>query len=69
MTKFFVFAAYGWLTFAGLAHLAIDVVSQHVLGIHAPGRETTLPYGLHFAYALARGSSSACSGFGSHRGY
>lgn len=54
MHKFIVYAAYGWLTFTGVMHFLIDVVSRHLRGLHAPGPETTLYYGLHSAFALGQ---------------
>ncbi|WP_145958942.1 hypothetical protein [Sphingobium sp. SCG-1] len=36
------FAAFGWLTFTGTLHFAIDVASQYVRGKRGPGPETTL---------------------------
>ena len=54
MHKSLVYTAYGWLTFTGVMHFVIDVVSQHLRGKHAPGTETTLYYGLHSAFALGQ---------------
>jgi len=54
MHKYIVYAAYGWLTFTGVMHFAIDVVSQHLRGKHVPSTETTLYYGLHSAFALGQ---------------
>jgi uncharacterized membrane protein (DUF441 family) len=54
MHKFIVYAAYGWLTFTGVMHFAIDVVSQHLRGKHPPSTETTLYDGLHSAFALGQ---------------
>ena len=54
MHKYLVYAAYGFLTFTGVMHFAIDVVSQHLRGKHVPGPETTLYYGLHTAFALGQ---------------
>ncbi|WP_434379697.1 hypothetical protein [Melittangium boletus] len=54
MHKILVYAAYGWLTFTGVMHFVVDVVSQHLRGKHVPGPETTLYYGLHSAFALGQ---------------
>jgi hypothetical protein len=54
MHKHIVYAAYGWLTFTGVMHFVIDVVSQHLRGKHVPSTETTLYYGLHSAFALGQ---------------
>ena len=54
MAKYLTFAAFGWLTFTGTLHFAIDVVSQYVRGKRAPGPETTLYYGLNSAFALGQ---------------
>jgi hypothetical protein len=48
------YAAYGWLTFSGGMHFAIDVVSQRLRGVRPPGPETTLYYGLHSSFALGQ---------------
>ena len=50
----FLYAAYGWLLFAGVVHFCIDVVSQYVRGRRVPGPETTLYYGLNTSYALGQ---------------
>ena len=50
----FLYAAYGWLLFAGVVHFGIDVVSQYVRGRRASGAETTLYYGLNSSYALGQ---------------
>ena len=42
MHKYLVYAAYGWLTFTGVMHFVVDVVSQHLRGKHVPSTETTL---------------------------
>ena len=54
MHKYLVYTAYGWLSFTGVMHFAIDVVSQHLRGKHVPSTETTLYYGLHSAFALGQ---------------
>ena len=55
MHKWLVYTAFGWLTFTGIAHFVIDVVSHHVRGVHPPGTQTTLLYyGLHSAYSLGQ---------------
>ncbi|MET0404806.1 MAG: hypothetical protein ABW123_20485 [Cystobacter sp.] len=54
MHKYLVYAAYGWLTFTGVMHFVVDVVSQHLRGKHVPSTETTLYYGLHSAFALGQ---------------
>ncbi|PZQ24607.1 MAG: hypothetical protein DI569_00010 [Sphingopyxis macrogoltabida] len=48
------YAAFGWLTFTGVAHFLIDVLSQHFRGKRVPGAETMLYYGLHSAFALGQ---------------
>ncbi|APR82043.1 Hypothetical protein A7982_07392 [Minicystis rosea] len=54
MHKYLVYAAYGWLTFTGAMHFAIDVVSQHLRGKRVPSAETTLYYGVHSAFAFGQ---------------
>jgi hypothetical protein len=54
MHKFFVYAAYGWLSIAAVMHFAIDVVSQHLRGKHPPGPATTLYDGFHSAFAFGQ---------------
>jgi hypothetical protein len=54
MARYLTYAAFGWLTFTGVMHFAIDVVSQYVRGKRLPGAETTLYYGLNSAYALGQ---------------
>jgi hypothetical protein len=54
MHKYALYAAYGWLSFSGTMHFAIDVLSQHLRGVRAPSTETTLYYGLHSSYALGQ---------------
>lgn len=54
MARYLTFAAFGWLTFTGTMHFAIDVVSQYCRGKRAPGPETTLYYGLNSAFALSQ---------------
>jgi peptidoglycan/LPS O-acetylase OafA/YrhL len=54
VAKYLTFAAFGWLTFTGTMHFAIDVVSQHLRGKRVPGQETTLYYGLNSAFALSQ---------------
>jgi len=52
--KILTFAAYGFLTFGGTMHFAIDVVSQYLRGKRVPGPETTLYFGLNTAYAIGQ---------------
>jgi hypothetical protein len=54
MHRHLVHAAFGWLTFAGVMHFLVDVVSQHLRGIRTPSAETTLYYGLHSSFALGQ---------------
>lgn len=54
MYRHLTYAAFGWLTLSGTMHFGIDVVSHAVQGRHPPGRETTLYYGLHSAFALGQ---------------
>lgn len=54
MHKNLVYAAFGSLTLFGTLHLLIDVVSQHVRGVRAPGPATDLYFGLHSAYGLGQ---------------
>lgn len=54
MHKYLTYSAFGWLTFTGFAHFAIDVASQYLRGKRPPGIETTLYYGLHSSYALGQ---------------
>ncbi len=54
MHKVLLYVAYGFLTFGGTMHLAIDVVSQYLRGKRAPGPETTLYYGLNTAFAVGQ---------------
>jgi hypothetical protein len=54
MTRYLTFAAFGWLTFTGTLHFAIDVVSQYLRSKRVPGPETTLYYGLNSAFALGQ---------------
>src|SRR5712691_11963586 len=54
MHKILVFTAFGWLTFGGTLHFAIDVVSQYLRGKRVPGPETTLYFGLNTAFALGQ---------------
>lgn len=53
MHKYLAFTAFGWLALSGVLHFVIDVVSQYVRGVRAPGNEATLYYGLHSSYALS----------------
>ncbi len=46
--------AFGWLILAGVLHIAVDVVSQHLRGVRIPSPETTLYFGLHIAYSLGQ---------------
>jgi hypothetical protein len=52
--KISVYAAFGWLTFAGTMHFVIDVLAQYLRHKRVPGPETTLYYGLNSAYALGQ---------------
>ena len=54
MARYLTYAAFGWLTFTGVMHFAIDVVSQYARGKRVAGAETTLYYGLNSAYALGQ---------------
>lgn len=54
MHKYIVYFAYGWLTFTGTAHFGVDVVSQYLRGVRAPGPEATLYYGLNISFALGQ---------------
>ena len=54
MHKSLAYAAYGWLTFGGTMHFAVDVLAQYARGKRAPGPETTLFYGMNTAYALGQ---------------
>ncbi|MBW6527809.1 hypothetical protein KZ813_13255 [Sphingomonas sp. RHCKR7] len=54
MARYLTYAAFGWLTFTGVMHFAVDVVSQYLRGKRAPGPETTLYYGLNSAFALGQ---------------
>jgi len=54
MSRYLIYAAFGWLTLSGAMHFGIDVVSHAIQGRHPPGRETTLYYGLHSAFALGQ---------------
>ncbi|AKQ68293.1 hypothetical protein A176_005205 [Myxococcus hansupus] len=54
MHKHLIYAAFGWLTFAGTMHFFVDVVSQHLRGVRAPSTATTLYYGLHSSFALGQ---------------
>ncbi|MFP2960069.1 hypothetical protein ACLEPN_20135 [Myxococcus sp. 1LA] len=54
MHKYIVYAAYGWLSFTGVMHFVVDVVSQHLRGKHVPGTEATLYYGVHTAFAFGQ---------------
>src|SRR5688572_4461803 len=54
MQRTFLYAAYGYLCFAGVLHFIIDVMSQYLRGQRAPSSETTLYYGLHSAYSLSQ---------------
>jgi hypothetical protein len=48
------FIAYGWLIVTGLLHFIVDVVSQYVRGVRAPGTETIYYYGMNTAYAFGQ---------------
>ena len=52
--KIIAYVAFGWLTFAGTMHFAIDVLAQYLRDKRLPGPETTLYYGLNTAYALGQ---------------
>jgi len=54
MHRHLIYAAFGWLTFAGTMHFFVDVVSQHLRGVRTPSAETTLYYGLHSSFALGQ---------------
>lgn len=54
MHKYIVYTAFGWLALTGLLHFCVDVVSQYIRGVRAPGAETTLYYGLNSAFALGQ---------------
>jgi len=54
MHRNLLYGAYGWLLLSGILHFGIDVTSQYLRGKRAPGRETTLYYGLNTAYALGQ---------------
>jgi len=54
MSKYLIYASYGWLALSGALHFVIDVVSQAVRGKHPPGPETTLYYGLNTAFSLGQ---------------
>lgn len=53
MYKILAYSTFSWLVLSGVLHFTIDVVSQYVRGIRAPGFETTLYYGLHTSYAAS----------------
>ncbi|WP_200953109.1 MULTISPECIES: hypothetical protein [unclassified Rhizobacter] len=54
LSKYLVYASYGWLALSGTLHFLIDVVSHAVRGKHPPGPETTLYYGLNTAFSLGQ---------------
>jgi len=54
MSKYLVYASFGWLTLSGMLHFLIDVVSHAIRGKHPPGPETTLYYGLNTAFSLGQ---------------
>jgi len=54
MNKYLTYAAYGWMSFSGIAHFMADVASQMLRGKRTAGEETTLYYGLHSAFALGQ---------------
>lgn len=54
MHKYIVYFAYGYLTFTGTMHFLVDVASQYVRGVRAPGPEATLYYGLNISFALGQ---------------
>ncbi len=60
MERILMLAAFGWLTFGGVVHFVIDVVSQAMRGARAPGPATTAYYGLHSSYALSQVLLAAC---------
>ncbi|AEI65023.1 hypothetical protein [Corallococcus macrosporus] len=53
MNKHLAYAAYGWLSFTGVMHFVIDVVSQHLRGKHGPSTNP-LYHGVHTALALGQ---------------
>jgi hypothetical protein len=52
MHKIILYTGFGWLTFRGLLHFIIDVVSQYAQEKRAPGPETTLFYGMKLPSSL-----------------
>ncbi|MEO9337155.1 hypothetical protein ABFT80_06930 [Mesorhizobium sp. SB112] len=54
MHTYLAYGAFGWLTFTGVAHFLVDVVSQYLRGKRPPNVETTLYYGLNSAFALGQ---------------
>lgn len=54
MTRYLIFATYGWLTLSGVLHFLIDVVSHAVRGKHPPGPATAMYYGLNTAFSLGQ---------------
>ncbi|QDX24583.1 hypothetical protein FPZ54_00090 [Sphingomonas suaedae] len=54
MYRYLTYTAFGWFVLSGTAHFSIDVLSHAFQGRHPPGRETTLYYGLHSAFALGQ---------------
>ena len=54
MNKALAYAAFGWLSLAGVLHFMIDVVSQYLRGVREPSVSTSLYYGLQSSYALGQ---------------
>lgn len=52
--KYIVYTAYGWLALSGVLHFTVDVISQHIRDLRAPGPETMLYYGLNTSFALGQ---------------
>ncbi|MBY9063424.1 hypothetical protein K7957_10835 [Sphingomonas yunnanensis] len=54
MARYLTYAAFGWLTFTGVMHFAIDVSIPYLRGKRVPGPETTLYHGLNPPFALGQ---------------
>jgi len=54
MHKILIYATYGWLTFIGVMHILVDVVSQYLRKTRLPSAETTLYWGLNISYGLGQ---------------
>ncbi|MFW2489714.1 hypothetical protein ACN077_14260 [Clostridium chromiireducens] len=54
MHKILIYATYGWLTFGGIMHILVDVVSQYLRKTRLPSAETTLYWGLNIAYGFGQ---------------